>query len=216
MANLWLVTEIRIRSISDPIAGSPDVARCALYSVFRADVMDLLPRDVDERGEVDLDAAFLGDLTERVIEAGLGSALLKLHAGASAEETADLVRSIWQALDDSPYPQGEWGGVRERLDDEQLADLLGISTSSVRRYASGERQTPDEIAWRLHTLSRIIAALTGSYNDYGIRRWFVRPRPQLGGGTPTEVFARAGGEDDPELMSLVRLAEALVGPAIAA
>lgn len=215
------MSEVRIKSIADPIAESPDVVRCALYSVFRADVMDLLPRDVPENGEVTLDRGFLSDLIERMMEAGLGRTSLNVHANAATDnasgaETAELVRSIWQVLDDSPYPDGEWGGVRERLDDDLLAALLDVSTSSVRRYASRERETPDEIAWRLHTLTRIIAALSGSYNDYGIRRWFARPRPQLDGRTPTDVFRRSRGEDDPELARLIEVAEALVGPAIAA
>ena len=215
------MAELRIKSIADPIAGSPETVFRAVYSVFRADMMNLLPEHVEESGEITLDPAFLRDLSERLVAAGLGRSLLSFHRNAaagkaSAEETAGLVRSIWQVLDDSPYPEGEWGGVRERLDDEQLAELLDISTSSVRRYASGERKTPDEIAWRLHTLTRVIAALSGSYNDYGIRRWFARPRQQLEGRTPTEVFRHSHGEDDPELRSVVELAEALVGPGIAA
>jgi hypothetical protein len=47
----------------------------------------------------------------------------------------------------------------------------------------------NEVAWRLHTLTRILAALTGSYNDYGIRSWFHRPRAQFDGRSPADVFA---------------------------
>jgi hypothetical protein len=111
--------------------------------------------------------------------------------------------------------QEEWACVRERLDDGQLARLLRISRSSLRRYAAGERETPEGVAWRLHSLARIVAALAGSYNDYGIRRWFERLRVELDGRSPAHVFVEAESEADPELARVVDLAEALVGPSLA-
>jgi hypothetical protein len=214
------MTELRIKSISGPIAESPETVRWVLATVYRADLMDLLPKWVDENREIVLDEAFLREFAAVVGNAGIGRGLTinldhDLTRELSRAHLAETMQSIWQVLDDSPYPAGEWGGVRDRLGDEQLAELLDISTSSLRRYASGVRETPDEIAWRLHTLTRIIAALSGSYNDYGVRRWFQRPRAQLDGQTPAEVFTEAGGEDDEQLNSLVELAEALVGPALA-
>ena len=40
----------------------------------------------------------------------------------------------------------EWRGVHDVLGGDVLAQLLGISASSLRRYLSGSRTTPDEIA----------------------------------------------------------------------
>lgn len=100
----------------------------------------------------------------------------------------------------------------------ETSSWQGCSTSRPVRFVAtraGCARRQDEIAWRLHTLTRIIAALSGSYNDYGVRRWFQRPRAQLDGQTPAEVFTEVGGEDDEQLNSLVELAEALVGPALA-
>ena len=98
--------------------------------------------------------------------------------------------------------------------DDLLAVLVGgISPSSLRRYSAGERETPDEVAWRLHALARIVAALRGSYNAYGIRRWFERRRSQLGERTPGQVLVDAESEDDAQ--EVVRLAEALLGPGMA-
>ena len=214
------MNELRIESITEPIAESPESVRWALASVFRADLMDLLPDAVEKTRVVVLDATFLRDFAHVISEAGIGrSVALSFDPDALAtlppEELAVALRSIWQALDDSPYPEGEWQGVRERLGDDQLADLIGISTTSLRRYASGQRETPDEVAWRLHALTRIIAALSGSYNDYGIRRWFQRPRAQLNGRTPVEIFREIEGEDDERLQALVELSESLVGAALA-
>ena len=165
---------------------------------------------------VALDEDFLREFTERVRAAGIGRNLV-VPDSLDAETLPETARSIRQALDRSPHPQGEWGHVRERLGDEHLAKLLEISQSSLRRYASGQRDTPDPVAWRLHVLTRLIASLSGSYNDYGVRRWFHRPRAQLGGQSPAEVFAAAStsGDDEP-LEMLVELAEALTGPGLAA
>lgn len=210
------MNELRILSIDDPIAESAESVRWALATVFRAELMDLLPDTAEQERVIVLDGAFLSELANCVRAAGIGRSLRLGFDSADLEpDLTGRLQSLWQALDDSPYPQGEWGGVRERLGDEQLAELLEISTSSLRRYASGARETPDAIAWRLHTLTRIIAALSGSYNDYGIRRWFERSRAQLDGGTPAEVFRQAESEDDELLLQLVELAEALVGPALA-
>jgi hypothetical protein len=215
------MSEVRIESIAEPIADSPEAVRWAIKSVFRAALMDLLPEDVEQSRVVVLDTNFLLDFADVVGDAGIGQTILldlnsALIKKASSKQIGDALRSLWQALDESPYPEGEWGGVRERLSDEQLADLLQISTSSLRRYATGARETPDEVAWRLHALTRIIAALSGSYNDYGIRRWFERPRTQIDGRAPSEFFREAETEDDERLRAVVDLAEALVGPASAA
>ena len=83
------------------------------------------------------------------------------------------------ALDESPSPATEWGALRETLGDTLLAALVGISDASLRRYASGQRETPQKVAERLHWLALVVGDLAGSYNAFGIRRWFERPRQQL-------------------------------------
>lgn len=211
------MTELRIESINDPIAESPESVRWALATIFRAELMGLLPEGAEEERVIVVDSAYLSDLASCARAAGIGRGLrLRFDSVDLEDDLTESLRSLWQALDESPYPEGEWGAARERLGDEQLSQLLDISISSLRRYAGRARETPDAIAWRLHTLTRIIASLSGSYNDYGIRRWFERPRAQLDGQTPAEVFRHAEGEDDRKLQQLVELAEALVGPAVAA
>ena len=41
----------------------------------------------------------------------------------------------------------------------------------------------------------IVTDLAGSYNDFGIRRWFRRARAALGGKTPVETLS---GDRDPD------------------
>ena len=76
------------------------------------------------------------------------------------------------ALDASPVPASEWPGLVNILGIDLLARLVGVSAVSVRRYASGNRPTPDDIAARLHFLALVVGDLAGAYNDIGIRRWF--------------------------------------------
>ena len=73
-------------------------------------------------------------------------------------------------------PASEWPALHRVLGPDLLARLLQISTVSLRRYQSGARKTPDDVAVRLHALALMVGDLAGAYNDAGIRRWFARPR----------------------------------------
>lgn len=176
--------------------------------------MGLLPEGV--AGETRLDAELLEGLADKLIDARIAVAQAGELKQARGKRLETALRAVLEALDGSPYPEGEWGPARELLGDELLEILVGgISASSLRRYASGERATPDDVAWRLHVLARILAALRGSYNEYGIRWWFERPRIHLDGATPGAVLLAAKSPDDPGVGRVTELAEALVGPGIA-
>src|ERR671930_296716 len=73
--------------------------------------------------------------------------------------------------------------------------LDNVSVTSLKRYVSGERDTPDPVAARLHWLALIVGDLAGSYNDIGIRRWFQRKRTRLDGRAP---IAFLKGDWDPD------------------
>ncbi len=114
------------------------------------------------------------------------------------------------ALDASPTPDCEWAGVSGVLGGEVLASLLGISSSSVRRYLSGSRATPDGIAARLHFLALVIGDLAGAYHDFGVRRWFQRPRRLLGSRSPAQLLDGTWQPEDPGPQRVRDLAAALV------
>ena len=99
------------------------------------------------------------------------------------------------ALEASPVPKFEWGGLARVFAPEDLAALLHISASSLKRYQHGERATPDPIATRLHFIALVVGDLAGSYDDVGIRRWFHRKRTMLDNRTPAAILA---GEWDPD------------------
>ena len=92
-------------------------------------------------------------------------------------------------------PRFEWNGVARVFGADDLAPLLNVSVSSLKRYQSGERDTPDAIAARLHWLALTVGDVAGSYNDIGIRRWFHRKRERLDGRAPAALLR---GEWDPD------------------
>jgi hypothetical protein len=108
---------------------------------------------------------------------------------------------------DSPTPATEWAGLREVFGYELLATILSISPASVRRYAAGERRCPDEVAARLHWLAMVVEHLEGSFNAFGIRRWFQRSRQALGGLSPLAVLGQDWAPESAGPGRLMALAE---------
>lgn len=138
-------------------------------------------------------------------------ALLKdLHAGNSANGVLSTLSAVLEAIDGSPVPEREWPTMRNVFGDDDLAQLLSVSASSLKRYASGERSTPDDIADRVHWLAMVVAALSGSYNEIGIRRWFERPRAQLDGRSPRQTLGSNWRSGTPNAQRVRDLAESLV------
>ena len=205
---------VRIGSVGPPFSRAPGAAALAFDLLIRAEAMGLLPEGVE--GETRLDSELLEQLAQSLIKAGIAVAPAQELTAARGKRLEAALEAVLEALDGSPHPEGEWAPARELLGDDLLAVLVGgISASSLRRYAGGERDTPDQVAWRLHVLARILAALRGAYNEYGIRWWFERPRVQLEGKTPGSVLLAASKPDDPGVEKVTRLAEALAGPGFA-
>lgn len=144
------------------------------------------------------------------IAASAASALNNVVEPAS-EELAVLLQTLIAALEASPAPKFEWGGLARVFDDEQLASLLDVSMSSLKRYQSGERTTPDPVAARLHFLALVVGDLAGSYNDIGIRRWLTRTRSLLGGRSPEQLLVSDWDPEDADPRRVRELAHELVG-----
>lgn len=97
------------------------------------------------------------------------------------------------------------------FDGEQLSRLVGVSIASLRRYAGGERATPDAVAARLHFLARVVAELRGAYSEVGVRRWFERKRTQLGGRAPAALLKGGWDPDAAGPQEVLALARSLSG-----
>jgi hypothetical protein len=152
-------------------------------------------------------------LAEALGKAGLATsvtAALKTPGSVSAAKQLAMRRVRIDALETSPLPTHEWTGAATTLLDDELASLLNVSSSSLARYRSGERDTPDVVAARLHFLTLLIADLSGSYNEVGIRRWFQRPRTPLGGSPPRDWLNDDWQPDQPRPAAVRQLARDLV------
>lgn len=188
----------------------------AVPAVNRAEAMGLI--DAPDTG-TSLDAAIFEKLVEGVTHAGLASSLIAtLYATirrspeVDPEWLRDWFGDLSEILDDSPVPAYEWEAAKRFFDHDQLSHLLGISTASVTRYAAAERKTPQKVALRLHWLMLCVGDLLGSYNDYGVRRWFERPRTVLGSRSPEAVLRSIPDgwtPDHPDVQQVRNLAHAL-------
>ena len=130
---------------------------------------------------------------------------------ATQRRVAEGLVRLNDALEASATPSTEWPSMRGVFGDDLLVELLGVGASSLRRYASGERATPDDVAARLHWLAMVVADLAGGYNDFGIRRWFERPRNQLDGKSPRQVLGASWTPDDAGATRVRALASVLSG-----
>jgi hypothetical protein len=129
----------------------------------------------------------------------------------STDTLTQRVRSMIESIELSPLPSHEWQPMRAVLGDDLLSRLTGASASSLQRYNAGDRATPDPVAHRLHCVALIVADLHGSYNDYGVRRWFERARTQLDGAAPIELLNGPWTPDDEPVKRVRALAAALLG-----
>jgi hypothetical protein len=184
----------------------------AARAAVRADAMGLLPEGgAGAPGVPEQSTAALRRILHTARGAGIGRALTPPGNAGDVARWEGFATDLLDALEASPLPQHEWAGLERVLGAELLAALVGVSPSSLRRYATGARATPDDVAARLHFLALVVGDLAGSYNAIGVRRWFGRPRTQLGGEAPA---ARLRGEWDPQDEGPARvrdLAAALLG-----
>ena len=204
------MTAIRIQSVEEPF-DTPTTVRSAVSFLSRAETMGFLGTD-------DVDHLSIGAV-RRVIDAmaqaGLGSrpgALLHVPEGEiDGRDIANVLAELEDILESSPAPEREWPILIDLFGMEMLAELLEISPASVRRYRRGDRTTPDPVAARLHFLAMVVSDLSGAYNDFGIRRWFVRARTVLDGAPPRALLTGDWDPDQPGPRRVRALARALLG-----
>lgn len=185
-----------------------EVAYLAVRLVVLAETMQLVSRSSSEAG---VDNEQIQSALDAFARAGVGRQAPSFQRHGNQRAMASMLHGVLSVIEESPLPQHEWGPMAELLGDDLLATLVRTSASSIRRYTAGERSTPDHIADRLHALTLMCAALLGSYNDFGIRRWFRRRRSALGGASPLEVFSRDWSPSDEKVHEVGALAESLIG-----
>ena len=183
------MSSLRIHSTQSPY-DDPKVAPLAASALSRAEAMGLWSSAVFH-----LDRGVMEELETRLAEAGIAR-WVRRPVGSGAAETAGWLRALHEAIAGSPVPASEWPAVSRSLGLDLTASFVGVSLSSARRYASGERATPDAVAARLHFLALVVGDLAGAYSDIGVRRWFERKRTALGGRTPADLLTGDWTPDD--------------------
>jgi hypothetical protein len=204
------VTRIRPRSVAEPL-DRPETAWEAVRLLTTAEVLGLLPPTLETVEAVDLPT--IRTVLKEAAAAGVGRQAL-----AEAESRSERDARGWlevlvhanEALAENPVPDRTWPVLAELLGVDLLARLVGVAPASARRYLTGDRATPDPVAERLHSIALVVGDLAGSYNEYGIRRWFVRPRAQLDGKAPADVLTRNWSPDDAGPRAVRALAMGLV------
>jgi hypothetical protein len=200
------VTKLQIRSARAPL-DDPEAAEAAVDVLKVMEAMGLLPEDVDE-----LSLDVVRSFATRAAKAGVGesaAASIRSTASRSPDRMAAALRELHSALEGSPLPAFEWPVMIELFGVERLAELVGVSVASLRRYAGDQRPTPDVVAARLHLIARIVAELRGAYSEVGVRRWFERVRSQLGGRSPDELLSKEWDPDGADAERVLSLARSL-------
>src|SRR5204863_62503 len=116
----------------------------------RAEAMGLIEPAATPRDE----ATALRLLASRVRRAGIAAAAAeRLDASGlhnvevpDPAEIVPLLETLIAALEASPVPKFEWTGLGRIFAPDDLAALMNVSLSSLKRYVSGERETPDDVA----------------------------------------------------------------------
>lgn len=202
---IWFMSMIQIRSVRKPF-DTPARARQVARIIAAAEAMGLL----GDLAISELDVHALRQVVDRLAEAGIGrEARAQLAVSRGTVDYDALLGRLDEALAMSPVPASEWRALGEQFEVEDLAALLHISPVSLRRYRAGERATPDDVAARLHFLAGLVGDLAGAYNAYGIRRWFHRPRAQLGGHSPADQLRGDWDPLDPAAQRVRELARSL-------
>jgi hypothetical protein len=205
------MTVLQITSISPPL-DQPSLRAKAADLVRRAVGLGFL-RDHGPVERLDLD--LIRSIASEASSEGVGqeAATALIAARPSAATLGTLIDRLDRALVDSPVPARELRQLLTVYDVDALQPLLGASPASVRRYASGERAVPDDVAGRIHFVALVTSDLAGSYNEFGLRRWWDRPRTSLRGRSPRTALGTGWGPDDRRAVAVADLARSLVGRA---
>ncbi|NJD28631.1 MAG: hypothetical protein FIA92_10080 [Chloroflexi bacterium] len=203
------MADIRITSIAVPL-DRPPLANLAMQLVRKAAALGLLP----DKPIRQLDLPLVKSIAREASEHGVGQ---DASAGLLARRISPgrlegLIGQLDQSLEGSSIPDREAAALLGVFGRDGLADLLGTSQVSLGRYVSGSRAWPDDVAARLHWLALVVGDLHGGYNDFGVRRWFERPRPQLRGRTPRQFLGARWDPDSHAAARVRELAGALAGP----
>ena len=194
-----------VQSRPNVLRDALDGPRAAVVATRLAELMGLYVRPAGQR----IDRGTVGAVIARAADHGIAEELAaRPDAAAPNDET---IGDLLDVLRQSPRPANEIRALGVILGSAVVGTMIGVSNASLRRYAGESRETPDAVAQRLHFLTLVVAILRGSYNEFGIRRWFERPHPMLVGEAPAAHLPKSFDPDDSEAQDVLRAASTLLG-----
>jgi len=133
-----------------------------------------------------------------------GHAFVILHAGRP------LARLIPVITPPPPLPKGgtapgHLARLALYLSQVDLARVLGLSGPTLQLYQANEG-FPEVITDRLQALAALLDEVTPGQKLKQVQRWFVRSRPELGGGNALATLAFPWTRDDPTIRLIHELA----------
>lgn len=202
------MTIVRITSVDAPLNRAA-LLPAAMGLVKRAAGVGLL---ADRPPIEKLDLSLIHEIAREASSVGVGqdAATALMNTPATGwRKLADLIPKLDMALVESPVPDRELRGLLDVYDYDGLAALVGVSRPSLRRYVAAQRAVPDVVAARLHFVALVTSNLIGSYNDFGVRRWWDRQRSTLDGRSPREALGSSWSPDDGPAKTVADLAASL-------
>jgi uncharacterized protein (DUF2384 family) len=157
------------------------------------------------------DTGNLTNLLKGLRDEGIGSlsvdTLLLLMKQGTVDEAAVLeqLKHLNHNLEQSVSDPGKgWKVAEGYFPDALLSELLGIAPITLKRYKEGERETPNEVAARLHWLLIAALDLSKSYNPRGVQNWFSRPRSRLKNKAPVQFLKGGKWHSDDKNIQTIR------------
>jgi uncharacterized protein (DUF2384 family) len=130
---------------------------------------------------------------------------LRIPLERARQALRDLLAEEPVMEDRPPKQVAEWLLQHEEIPRVDLARLLAVSPSTLRRWANPTVPAAPRgsEARRLRILARVVNQLRWSYTSAGVVEWLGRPHPMLKGEAPEVLL------EDPEgALALLRLASA--------
>ena len=113
---------------------------------------------------------------------------------------------------------GSWDNVQDTLGFDLMATLvtgeedLGVARHKLAEYDVNPHDLPEEVVERFNFITKIMKHIAGSFNDYGMKRWFLRRRTQLQGISPAQVLTGDWKPNEEWPQKVLQLAETLSRP----
>jgi uncharacterized protein (DUF2384 family) len=206
---IWIMARDRNVTTQAPLVGGAAVVP-VIELVRVAHAMGLEPEPLPPR----LDLVLVRRIATAAAHVGIGrDAAIALRTDPlPMTRVPALVSQLTESLRASPLPRQELERLTATLDLDTIGRIVGASPMSLRRYLAGSRETPDDVAARIHWLALTTHDLLGAYNAIGVRRWFERPRSTLGDRRPLDILTDDWDPDDAAVMAIRALASALTHP----